>query len=262
MIRFKQPADDPALKKLWQVCFGDDPTYIDYFFEEMSQSDCLLWEQNNQIVSMFFVLNCTLQHLKGGYVFAACTLPDSQSKGIMSKMLEEAVQFYQTKKEFLCLVPANTHLFSYYQRNGFEPYFYHTVEQISNRPSFQRYTPLTFAEFRRMRARFPSVVKWGERELAFLFEENLHNGGKNIKTPSGYVLLREEQQTNHCEVLEWLSDDYSEEELFPLTACTTISARKPASDTNTPNGMIRFLTKDAQAILSHKELPLLSLVLD
>lgn len=263
MICFSHTTDEQELKKIWSVCFGDDPAYIDFFFQNLGDRECLIYKQGNEIAAMLFLLQCTLQGYTGRYIFAACTMPGFREKGYMGRLLKYAQEFYQNTCDFLCLVPAQPSLFDYYSKFGFKTYFYHTILELKHNSSAgEPACSLSYRDFLGIRSTQRQTVQWEDKESRFVFEENLFNGGKNFKTKTGYVILREAEDT--CEVLEWVSNDYAVEELLPLTNCSRIIARLPvqAQGVKRKNGMIFILNPAANEPLNYISKPYLSLVLD
>lgn len=262
MISFAEKIDIPHLKKLWQISFGDENEYIDFFFENrFDEKECIVFKENNVPVSMLFAFDCSLSDgLKGKYIYAACTLPQCRGKGIMEKLIEYAKEAFinDLKYDFLCLVPASERLFGYYAKFGFKPFFKHEITSLTNNdPELKVFTALQFEDFVLLREKFLSnAVRWGENHLKYIFDENLFRAGKNIKINDGYVLFREEDDT--CTIIEY-AGDIKEKDFLSLTKCKKVNIRKPAADDSFKyNGMI-FTGKST---LLNSNDTFLSLVLD
>lgn len=267
MVRLALPEEKEQIKVLWQTCFHDEDSYIDFFFSRLPEPECLFYLSGNKPASMLLLLNCTLGSFTGKYIFAACTHPAYRGRGYMKTLLSGAEQLCRDKADFLCLVPANHTLFDYYRKCGYQTFFYFervclTVPKGAYSESAAN-NSLSFSDFCKIRSAMPNFVQWGSRETNLVFEENLFNGGKNIRTPSGYAILREENEI--CHVIEWVSDTYHTDELLHLTRCKHIDVKKPVLQGNSnavPSGMLYQLHPDNKEAFYNIKKPCLSLVLD
>lgn len=125
MIRTAQESDIPRLKQIWQVCFGDSDSYIDFFFQNAFRPEStLLLEEDGLPCSMFFLLDSTLV-LKGheypaAYLYAAATLPEYRGHGYMGQLIRYAGRFCAERGwDYIVLVPAEKELWAYYSKFGF-----------------------------------------------------------------------------------------------------------------------------------------------
>lgn len=267
MIRFLCSHDDlTQVKALWSACFGDSPAYIDFLTGKMSEAECVVFEQDQTIVSMLYLLKCNLQQYSGRYIFAACTGSSYRGQGIMRALLCYTAKQYEASCDFLCLVPANAPLFSYYEKLGYQPYFYNTILEVDNPDDTPlAHRVLSYEEFAALRCEgriHRPLLQWDKSVLRLLYDENIYNGGRNLKTGTGYAFLREAGDT--CEVIEWISEDYNPQELLPLTCCKKLVIRKPYEHglVPHPNGMIRILNPAVTKSMQTINYPYLSLVLD
>ncbi len=110
----KSVNDKSAIKSLWKNTFGDTEEEILFFLNNADYS-CLGYTENGVLVSMLFLVSCSLNGEKAEYIYAACTDKNYRSKGIMTELVEHC------KKEFslLCLIPAEDSLINYYYERGF-----------------------------------------------------------------------------------------------------------------------------------------------
>ncbi|WP_105204863.1 GNAT family N-acetyltransferase [Neobittarella massiliensis] len=121
-------ADWPALKTIWQACFGDESSYIDLFLEDLFDSCIpLVWRQEGQPVAMLYLLPVQLVHTGQAqswhYLYAAATLPSCQGRGLMGQLLKAARQSSaQAGAAGILLVPGEKSLFQYYARFGYATY--------------------------------------------------------------------------------------------------------------------------------------------
>lgn len=125
------------LKKIWSVCFKDNPRNIDIFFSErFTFTDCYVYNKNDILVAMLYILPSKLI-LSGntyptGYIYACATLPEHRSGGIMSGLISTAMQMEKEKYDAFALVPAEQSLFDYYARLGFGRFFFRNTLSLSS----------------------------------------------------------------------------------------------------------------------------------
>jgi predicted acetyltransferase len=101
--------------KCWQEAFGDSEDEILYFIDNVKDADCLAYYEDNQITSMFYLVNCKINNIDSKYIYAACTLNDYRERGYMSMLLDFAKRKYNS----ICLIPAKEWLIEYYSKRGF-----------------------------------------------------------------------------------------------------------------------------------------------
>lgn len=124
-IRFSNHKDIPKLRQIMKIVFGDNDLFLDRFFQYKYQNNALVFEVEDEIQSIAFLLDSLYQNRPITYVYGCATLPQYRGKGIMNEILSFA---YQNRIEQnytgLCLVPASDSLFYYYRSQGFENHFY------------------------------------------------------------------------------------------------------------------------------------------
>lgn len=149
----------PLLIQLWKTVFSDSEEYIKLFFEKAYyDGECFGEICDGKIVSAFYLLKCKIKlrgnTYSGRYLYAAATLPEYRSKGIMSKLINEALSYGNKQGlDFIALVPADDGLYDYYGRFGFtEAMFKYGFTSVKNEAlscTLRRITDS--AEFCRMR---------------------------------------------------------------------------------------------------------------
>ena len=121
---------------LYKIAFPTDPAdfaadFINRFFE----NSCLYTLKDKKIVSMLFLLNANITF--GGktygayYLYAAATHPDYRNSGLMATLIEKAKEKCDLEGKILVTKPAETSLYSYYKRFGFETLFFAEEKEIS-----------------------------------------------------------------------------------------------------------------------------------
>ncbi len=114
MIKYTDKKSD--IIELWQEAFGDSFDDIDFFIKNVKNARCLAFYDEDNIISMFYLVECTHNGKPGEYIYAACTKNEFRKKGIMSELLNYAKN---NSKDFVCLIPANENLVEYYKSRGF-----------------------------------------------------------------------------------------------------------------------------------------------
>lgn len=130
-IRPSRPEEAEAQKKLWQLAFGDDPRYIDWFYTCCWQPEnMLLLLEDDKLASMLALLPHELTLPNGDtasayYVYALATDPAARSKGYGRQLLHY-VDFHLAARGADCVtvVPAEPSLFKFFATAGFTTGFY------------------------------------------------------------------------------------------------------------------------------------------
>jgi GNAT superfamily N-acetyltransferase len=127
----------PEIKSLWHEVFGDTDDYIHRFISHFGIENGYICEINGKIVAMTFAISSILKtpsNFEGvserrssliKYVYACATHPTFQSQGIMAKLLNTIYE--DACKENVAgifLQAANQSLANYYQKLGFEDFFF------------------------------------------------------------------------------------------------------------------------------------------
>ena len=134
----------PSLIKLWHKVFGDDREYIELFFKEAYfESECFAEIIDGEAVSALYLLKsiikCDGKIYRGRYLYAAATLPDYRGKGLMAKLINEALAYVKDENlDFIALVPADNGLYDYYGRFGFKESMYKYKYTVKNDTSTLR----------------------------------------------------------------------------------------------------------------------------
>lgn len=115
-----------SLADLWHTVFGDDYSFIELIFKKEYEKSCLCFAEiiDGKAVSAFYLIENTLKFegnsYRGYYLYAAATLPEQRKAGLMSKLVNEALEYCEYNKiDFVSLVPSEESLYSYYSRFGF-----------------------------------------------------------------------------------------------------------------------------------------------
>ena len=124
MIEFASINDKKELSSLWQMTFLEDCQVIEYFFEHIFKDVVTpVIKIDGENVSSLFLLPCSIGEFKGKCVYCAMTKYSHRGKGYMKDLLDFSYDYCKENGfDFLFLVPAETSLFDYYAKCGFEKF--------------------------------------------------------------------------------------------------------------------------------------------
>lgn len=122
MIEFASVNDKKELSSLWQMTFSEDGQVIECFFDNVFKDTVTpVIKIDGEIASSLFLLPCSIGNYKGKCVYCAMTKHAHRGKGYMKELLDFSYEYCQKNGfDFLFLVPAETSLFDYYAKCGFE----------------------------------------------------------------------------------------------------------------------------------------------
>ena len=229
--------DKAQIEELWNVCFGDDKEYVDFYMEHrMTQDNMLAVFIDGKMVSMASMLPAEYQMenemIRARYVYAVATLPQYRNRGLAAKILDAAKKIY---REPLFLEPASEKLCSYYEKLGFAKAFHasdglnewipapeakykefpetgilqdncaeqwKTAEQIVKEQQVEWYQQLRDTHFQK-----DGYVRWDREAISYALEENSYCGGEvrfffkeNREHPEDFLMYQKHE--NQLEVLE------------------------------------------------------------
>jgi len=127
----------PALKQLWQTCFGDSAAGTDFVFNGLLRPERMLVKVDDAArpVAMLcwqpLTFHTQSAAFDGAYIFGVGTLPSHRGKGISTALLEKAESTLRGQGVRLsCLVPASESLFDFYGQRGFGTQFYYKLLRV------------------------------------------------------------------------------------------------------------------------------------
>lgn len=215
MISNAETIDINELKTLWQICFGDEKEYIDFFFSDrFVPENTFVYIHNNRVVAQLFLLEGVFRvsekEYPSYYLYAACTHPDFRRKGIMKELLLSVEQEAKNRNiGFICLVPAEKSLFDYYSKFSYKPVFskkVFSVEKSDLSVNDNDIVGLTLnnediSAFRNKYLTARDCLLWDNKAIDYAVKENRFSDGDLIVTDYGYALLRPVDE-DVCRVIE------------------------------------------------------------
>ena len=176
-LRIAHSADVPTLKALWALCFGDEASYIDRFFEDLFLPEhMVVYADGDTPVSMVAFLPCTLRTPAGdfpcAYLYAMATHPQYQGRGLGQQLLRFAYDYARGRRGWvgLTLVPADEGLFRFYAKTDYQTAFsYQSVSWTGQVPAHSgAVAPISPEEYRRLRELLLTGRVYLDHSLPFL----------------------------------------------------------------------------------------------
>ena len=137
MICRPEKTDIPQMKEIWKLCFGDSIQDINYFYDVcFSFDDCYIAKEGDTVQAVIQLIKCQIicgeKKYDARYLYAVCTHPDFQGKGVMSCLINTALGYEKESgtKAVLC-IPSSESLFGFYKRFGFENAAFCSQKQLS-----------------------------------------------------------------------------------------------------------------------------------
>lgn len=179
-IRPARPEETARQKELWKLAFGDEDSYIDYFYAHGDESQVLVLLEDGVIWTMVALYPVTVS-MPGGrkadsaYIYALATHPDARKKGF-GRFILNYVDFYlkEQGKDCVTIVPAEVSLHKFFGTTGFEECFstrkVELLRDMVKKPAEgDRIEPVSPADYERVREELLEEslhVSYGERLIA------------------------------------------------------------------------------------------------
>ena len=194
-IGFAEQSEKEILAELRKICFGDEDEYISGFFENrFNPKETLVIREDKTVCSMLFLLPGEVKAdgevFSAAYLYGACTHPDYRSNGYMGELLDAAKEHCSKQGiDFICLVPAQESLFSYYAKHGYKNAFEEKTLFLSHRQlrfvadEEAKIGELTADEMFKVRSAALSscdCFAWGKEALKYAILENRLGDGKDV----------------------------------------------------------------------------------
>lgn len=124
MIHYRKcvPSDLDTLKALWLACFEEREDAADLFFSRNIDS-CHAYaaEDKGTVVAALYLIDCTLNGFQAHYLCGAATLKSYRQRGIMTALIEYALEDAQNRGDcYSLLLPASESLYRFYARLGYQ----------------------------------------------------------------------------------------------------------------------------------------------
>lgn len=198
-IRFSNHKDIPKLRQIMKIVFGDHDLFLDHFFQYKYQNNALVFEVENEILSIAFLLDSLYQNRPITYIYGCATLPEHRGKGLMNEILSYAFKNrIEQNYSGLCLVPASDSLFHYYKSLGFQNFFYrkrihYSLVDFSTVPgtdlSIKPLSPEQYWELRNQEFFIPNALNWDLKHYKLIENEYILEQGGFFGITENQVIL-------------------------------------------------------------------------
>ena len=207
MIRFSiaTSGNIHSLIKLWSLCFGDDPKYLNRFFNHTFESAKIYIATDREEIisslSVFYVSYCSISGdtIPGGYLYGVCTHPEHRGKHLSSLLLSYAKRELASEElEFLITRPAEESLFELYEKVGFDSSLYLSkkcvdINKFLISSEFEAPQTLFANDFYSIRENYLKThriphITWNNEMLAYIITDITNNGGFALRIGERYCI--------------------------------------------------------------------------
>lgn len=181
------PRDD--FKKLYSLSFNDSAVWLDWMMNRVyADSDLMmLHDERGRALSALLLRRYGWKladsRLYASYVYAACTHPMARGLGYMGQLIREAIHRAADRGDaWICLMPADTALYYYYEQFGFaksvyvDRQRYTALHQFPVAEGYEAVKPV-YADFAQLERGWDNTLLHSELDFDVLCEDIMLDGG-------------------------------------------------------------------------------------
>lgn len=181
------PRDD--FKKLYSLSFNDSSVWLDWMMNRVyADSDLMmLHDERGRALSALLLRRYGWKladsRLYASYVYAACTHPMARGLGYMGQLIREAIHRAADRGDaWICLMPADTALYYYYEQFGFaksvyvDRQRYTALHQFPVAEGYEAVKPV-YADFAQLERGWDNTLLHSELDFDVLCEDIMLDGG-------------------------------------------------------------------------------------
>jgi len=181
----------PEMIDLWIEAFGDTREYVEFYFENrFLEENTMVYLIEGHPVSMISLLPAAMwlseqKQSPVRYVYAVATLKKYRGRGYAQKLIETAKEWYHVP---LILEPVSQELSQYYEKMGFEEFFYIAEADLktegikqSQKHLLMTITPEEYKQIRDKKFGMAGYIEWNEAAVRYALLENDFCGGSAYK---------------------------------------------------------------------------------
>lgn len=218
---FAQPEDFEEIISLWQSCFSDERSYIEFFLKYMYGERTILCRRiDGEIACMACLFPASIQSGDNTkeilYLYALATHPQYRKQGLATSVITHAHLKYGCP---ILICPENPAIEPFYEAIGFRKVFFKDEKQVNSKIKETEFSKSrawdeneiksakenestseiiivneidTKSYFQSRRKKFSekTFVEWEEEYLSFALKEHVYCEGKIAKAYDGYILYR------------------------------------------------------------------------
>lgn len=212
MIEYKiaETNDVNSIKELYTSIFKEKQEAVELFFERIfDTSFTYIAKDGEKLVSMLFMLPCSVNGVKACYMFAVATDEKYRGQGTATALIDYALK--NTDAQLCLTLPASESLYDFYEKNGFTALNVNTAQLTrAELSSLSKPYPLTDPVVKgycgiRSRILKENFLFWNNKFLDFAFDYYRIYGAKVFKSNFGYAVAYEEDGV--CKVIEMICAD-------------------------------------------------------
>lgn len=169
-----------ALFNIWKICFEDEDSYINAFFDEWAEKAVIIGAYaDGELIGATYLLStqCVAENgrINALYLYALGILPPYRGKGLGEKIIAFAKEEAKKREALLFLCPANEKLSRYYKDLGFSGAFclkkYKTELSCGDEIEITSVSASEYASIRNKALSYPGCIIWDEDAIAFSANE-------------------------------------------------------------------------------------------
>ena len=132
LYRAASPSDHPQLISLWEKVFEEPREAVELFFERNLSIHGYLAQYDNSPIAAVYLTDATLNGQQAHYLCGAATLPEFRCRGVMSELIEYALNDAKSRGDsYSLLFPANEGLYRFYERLSYRAVCQNAVLRLS-----------------------------------------------------------------------------------------------------------------------------------
>lgn len=203
MIRLSAPSDIPALRRLWELAFGDGGPYLDNFFDNYYRPErMIVLEREGEILSMtaWFDTDFVVPGrgaYRAAYLYAVATHPDCRGEGLSGRVQVWVDEYFRGLGiPAVTTVPAEPSLHRFFGANGFRECFAYDEVSIpaATGPApfeLESLTPEDYADLREAILRGTPHIRLAVDAVTYQAGCSAISGGGlyAAQTPEGVAIL-------------------------------------------------------------------------
>ncbi len=187
-------AEYSAMAEIWQICFGDAPSYVQFFFRRRLPSCIALTAQmKGKTAGAVYLLPAALYdsgvRRRAYYVYALGVLPEYRGRGIAAAMMRHIFDICKEQDAVCFLKPATPALADYYERLGMiQTHFAAPIRYTASADTPLPWQPMPAADFAALyltEPLSPGSVLWDGDAVRYAVDENSLCGGFCLRCDVG-----------------------------------------------------------------------------
>lgn len=212
----------PKLKKLWVDAFNDTSKGFRNFIKINKNLRIYVAVNDGTIVSALYHIPCTVNGRKAHYLYGAATDKKHRGKGYMRHLVKYSLEDARSLGEELSvLYPADSHLYGFYGRLGYERKCHRKTAEVSREQLMHiaEYSgfciSMNLKQMAELRGNLlmDNSLTFPEEYMKYSVFSAKTYGGKVICSDKGYALV-EEDKLGDCIISEILADPKDIEKLL------------------------------------------------